>query len=102
MNPTELTPAELRDELDRIDRMQGPLTAATMMRRNMVQDELCDREWLANASPNDIARDRIQAGMSNAEIRLANGDPEPPRPLIDPTKVAAARTQLAALRGVGQ
>lgn len=78
MNPTELTPAELRDELDRIDRMQGPLTAATMMRRNMVRQELerrpVVRTWTSNKS----------------------------RPLIDPTKVAAARTQLAALRGVGQ
>lgn len=39
-NPTDLSPAELRDELDRIDRMQGPLTGATMMRRNMVRQEL--------------------------------------------------------------
>lgn len=34
------TPAELRDELDRIDRMRGPLTGATMMRRNTVRLEL--------------------------------------------------------------
>ena len=34
------TPAELRDELDRIDRMRLPLSGGTMMRRNTVRLEL--------------------------------------------------------------
>lgn len=37
------TPAELRAELDRIDRKRGPLSGATMMRRNTVANELRSR-----------------------------------------------------------
>lgn len=37
------TPAELRDELDRIDRMRLPLSGATMMRRNELANELRNR-----------------------------------------------------------
>ncbi len=37
------TPAELRDELGRIDRMRLPLSGATMMRRNELANELATR-----------------------------------------------------------
>ena len=110
MNPTELTPAELRDELDRIDRMLGARTSATMMRRNELQNELRSRPEACRAciglgwAPLFVYPGKRNVNAQRCTKCEGRGYVEPtePRPLIDPTTVAAARTQLAALRGVGQ
>lgn len=49
------TPAELRYELDRIDRMRLPLSGATMMRRNELANELETRPRARHRRPVSMA-----------------------------------------------
>ena len=51
MTPDEMLTDELRQELDRIDRMLAPLSGATMMHRNAIAHELRSRDRI---DPHDL------------------------------------------------